>query len=178
MNVTLIGMPGSGKSTVGKYLSEMLGFYFLDTDKYIEDAFGMRLQEVVDTTGCTFGTVEETKTIEATGGAVDTVIATGGSIVYSNRAMQHLSDTSLIVFLDVPERVLIERIMKQGPRGIDYRGHSDFHGLFLARRALYQRWADIVLFGVQTAENTAASIAAIAQTFMSLEAMADECPAE
>ena len=89
MNIILIGMPGSGKSTVGVVLAKLLGMHFCDTDLVLQQHCGKKLQEIIRTEGDAAFFRHEAEVL-ATLEARDTVIATGGSAVYADRAMQHL----------------------------------------------------------------------------------------
>jgi shikimate kinase len=100
-NIILIGMPAVGKSTIGILLAKRLGRYFLDTDVFIQAVVGRTLQEIIDTEGlekfCRLE-AEHISCIDRT----NCVIATGGSVVYSDDAMTHLKETGQIVYLDLP----------------------------------------------------------------------------
>ena len=89
MNVILIGMPGSGKSTVGVVLAKLLGLHFCDTDLVLQQHCGKKLQEIIRTEGDAAFFRHEEEVLAALD-VQNTVIATGGSAVYSDRAMQHL----------------------------------------------------------------------------------------
>ncbi|MBW2519136.1 MAG: AAA family ATPase, partial [Deltaproteobacteria bacterium] len=99
LNITLIGMPGAGKSTVGVVLAKRLGYHFLDTDLLIQAEVGQRLQEIIYKRG-----MDRFKALEKhllCGLQVrQTVIATGGSAIYSGKAMAHLQSLGQIVYLD------------------------------------------------------------------------------
>ena len=95
-NVILIGMPGSGKSTVGVLLAKLLGYAFLDSDLLIQQRAGKRLFEILRDDGAeAFARLEEE--VNAGLDVHRTVIATGGSAVYSDRAMAHLRSIGTVV---------------------------------------------------------------------------------
>lgn len=157
--VTLIGMPGSGKSAVGKIVAERLGWSFVDTDHCIEERFGCSLQELVDRVGSeAFHEIEE-ETVLLLDPAERTVIATGGSVVYSDAAMQHLASISRVVFLDVPVRVLERHISLDAPRGIVGMSGGGIDALNEQRFPLYRKYAHmVVLLDAETSEEAAANV--------------------
>lgn len=143
-NLTLIGMPGAGKSTVGVILAKILGMDFVDTDVLIQVRQGKTLQRIIDESGhLRLRAIEEE---EVLGLAVKHhVIATGGSVVYSERAMAHLLDISRVVFLDVGLEKLQRRIHNFASRGIAKAPNQSFRDLFAERRQLYRKYAEIIV---------------------------------
>lgn len=145
-HLTLIGMPGSGKSAVGRILARRLGWKFIDTDRVIENNFGMKLQAVVDRLGAeAFGLVEE-ETVLKLDAEEQTVISTGGSVVYSDSAMRHLASISTVVFLDLPVEAIRRHISGEAPRGIV--GMNEGGGLkelYEQRFPLYRKHAHVVV---------------------------------
>jgi shikimate kinase len=140
--VTLIGMPGAGKSTVGVLLSKRLALGFIDSDLLIQVREAKPLQKVLDDEGYLgLRAIEEAVllTVEPRGN----VIATGGSAVYSDAAMRHLASGSCVVWLDVPLTELRTRIRDYETRGISRRPDQDFSELFAERQALYSRHSDL-----------------------------------
>jgi shikimate kinase len=116
-NIVLIGMPGAGKSTVGVVLAKRLGFDFLDTDVLIQARQGRRLQEIINSEGLlAFRQIEEAALISLP--CRHTVIATGGSAVYSEAGMGALKAYGTIVFLDIPLEDLMLRICDMDTRGM------------------------------------------------------------
>lgn len=143
--LTLIGMPGSGKSAVGRIIAKRLGWEFIDTDLRIERRFGKKLQAVVDELDLEeFGRVEE-ETVLALAPEGPAVISTGGSVVYSEPAMRHLASFSTIVFLALPIHKLHERIAQEAPRGIVGLSEGGLDELYERRFALYRKYADHVV---------------------------------
>ena len=157
--LTLIGMPGSGKSAVGKIIAARLGWKFLDTDKAIEERHGMPLQTLIDTVGDgPFRRLEE-ETVLDLATAEPAVISTGGSVVYSDAAMLHLAALSTIVFLDVTIAAIRAHIESEAPRGIVGLTAGGLEELFKERLPLYRRYADVIVtFGTETPEEAAAKI--------------------
>ncbi len=143
-NIILIGMPGSGKSTVGVILAKQYCKAFLDTDVLIQTRSGKTLQEIVDREGyLALRELEEKVLLDLR--IKEAVIATGGSAVYSDRAMAHLKKDGLAVFLDAGLPTLRSRVAYFGSRGLAKRPDQTFEELFTERRPLYQRYADITV---------------------------------
>lgn len=145
-NLVLIGMPGSGKSTVGVLLAKATGKGFVDTDLLIQSETGTSLQTIVNTRGYEALRDEEERVL-STLAVSNHVIATGGSAVYSEKAMEHLRQDSLIVFLDVSLESVRQRIGDFSLRGISKRPDQTLDDLFNERLALYQRYADLIIDG-------------------------------
>ena len=140
-NLVFIGNPGVGKSTLGKQVAEALGLEFLDTDDLIEERQGCVLQDIVDQQGYqALRRLEEDVLLGVD--AHRTVIATGGSAVYSTAAMSHLRQRGTLVWLRADAEVLAERIGDAGRRGLAKPGHQSLDDLFRERNALYARWAE------------------------------------
>jgi len=143
-SVILIGMPGAGKSTIGVLLAKELGLGFVDTDLLIQIREGRALQKILDTTGyLNLRHIEEEVLLELD--CRDEVIATGGSVVYSEPGMAHLKRYGPAIYLDVPLEVLHRRIHNYDTRGIARRPDQSFADLFAERTALYQRYADLTI---------------------------------
>lgn len=143
-NVVLIGMPGSGKSTVGVLLAKRLGLGFIDTDLLIQEHAGRTLQDIVDEDGYqTLRRIEEQVLLKLD--VRRQVISTGGSAVYSQPAMEHLKADGVVVFLDIPLETVLERIGDYSARGISRRPDQSLEDLFAERLELYCRAADVVI---------------------------------
>lgn len=145
-NLTLIGMPGAGKSTVGVILAKELSFGFIDTDILIQTHRQKSLQRILDESGhLELRRIEEEEILKLN--VERQVIATGGSAVYSDQAMAHLRRISRIVFIDVEFTEIGRRIKNFASRGIAKAPEQSFHDLFLERQALYRRHADLRVDG-------------------------------
>lgn len=143
-NIVLIGMPGVGKSTVGVLLAKALSRQFLDTDVHIQAREGCTLQRLIDTRGLSaFCELEQRHILglDVSG----TVIATGGSVVYSAAAMEHLGRGGRIVHLRLDLPRLSRRITNQATRGIVIEPGQSLEGLYRQRRALYEQYAQLSL---------------------------------
>jgi shikimate kinase len=145
-NVVLIGMPASGKSTVGVLLAKALGCGFVDTDILIQSGENLRLDEIIRRRGVDGFRQTEGEWICRL--AVDRhVIATGGSAVYCPSAMDHLAASGVVVFLDVPFAELEQRLGDLDARGVLYAPGQNLADLHKERLPLYRRWADITIDG-------------------------------
>lgn len=143
-NIILIGMPGSGKSTVGVILAKLTGLDFIDTDILIQTAAGRSLQDIVDADGhMELRRIEEEILLGIS--CSGHVIATGGSAAYSDRAMNHLRSDGIIVFLDVDITTLESRVNDFTTRGLAKRPDQTFADLFDERVSLYAKYADITV---------------------------------
>jgi len=143
-NVVLIGMPGSGKSTLGLALAQLLDLAFFDCDEYIERREGQTLQQIIDNRGVDeFKKIEEARILEIN--LQRHVIATGGSIVYYPKVMNHLRTSSVFVFLNTPFDEIYARLDDASQRGIVGLKTNKLHVLFQERQPLYFRYADIVI---------------------------------
>jgi shikimate kinase len=143
-NLILIGMPGAGKSTVGVILAKQTSRDFVDTDVLIQTSQGRTLQNIVDTNGyAVLRKIEEDVLLGLS--VQNCVIATGGSAVYSDRAMAHLKSHGLVIFLDVELPALESRIHDFLTRGLAKRPDQDLAGLFHERLTLYTKYADITI---------------------------------
>lgn len=142
MNITLIGMAGAGKSTVGKVLAKSLGYTFLDVDRLITEKAGVPLQVLIDKQGDLALIKFEEEAILNLGHMENCVISPGGSVIYSEKAMEHLKKISKIVFLDAPFRSIVKRIPNARKRGIVGLRDRSLKELFEERMILYQKYAD------------------------------------
>jgi shikimate kinase len=144
MNITLIGMAGSGKSYVGEKLAAALGYSFVDTDKTLESRLGAPLQEILDSVGEELFLKAEADEIVMLGDIADTVLAPGGSVVYSLRAVEFLTSHSRIVHIKaLPD--LIESRIDVTTRGIVGLSGKSFGDLEAERRALYEKVAEFTI---------------------------------
>ena len=143
-NITLIGMPASGKSTVGVLLAKRLGFSFLDVDLMIQEKTGKLLKEIIAQEGMEgFLRVEER--INQTIQAVHTVIAPGGSVIYGPKAMKHLKDISQIVYLKLSYEEVVRRLGDLTDRGVAVREGMTLRDLYQERVPLYESYADLTI---------------------------------
>lgn len=150
-NIILIGMPGSGKSTLGVLLAKAIGYSFTDTDLIISRRAGKPLQAILDRDGLErFLELEE-----AVGEQLEcdhTVVATGGSMVLSERAMAHLQAIGTVVYIHVPLAEIERRVKNIRTRGIAFHKNETLADVFRQRTPLYERYAQV------TAESDSADI--------------------
>lgn len=144
-SVILIGMPGCGKSTVGVLLAKALLYSFIDTDLLIQQREGKPLQALVNSLGIDgFCRIEE-DVVSSVCAADSTVIATGGSVVYSESAMQHLKRLGKVVYLKLTADEIVRRVKNIKTRGIVMHGGQTLEGLYNERVPLYEKYADITV---------------------------------
>lgn len=141
-NIVLIGMPGVGKSTVGVILAKMIGYQFTDADLLIQKQEGKLLQEIIAEKG-TDGFIEIEERVNASIEASHTIIATGGSVVYGKKAMEHLSCIGTVVYLKVPYDTLEKRLEDIKGRGVVLKEGQTLRTLYDERTPLYEKYADI-----------------------------------
>ncbi len=147
MIFTLIGMPGSGKSCMGKYISNKMKLPLIDTDKMIEKRFGKKLQLILDELGVVeFRRVEEEVLLSVScDEGKDYILSTGGSAVYSERGMLHLKSLGKIIYLYCSSETIIDRIDNPTDRGIVLKPGQSLIDLYYERIPLYERYADFTI---------------------------------
>ena len=143
-NVTLIGMPGSGKSTVGVLLAKFLGYGFLDVDLVIQQQQDALLQEILDCRGvAAFLDAEEQAVLGLQ--CDEHVIAPGGSAVCRERAALHLKELGPVVYLRVELEELQRRIQNLSTRGIAMEPGQTLADVMAMRAPLYDKYADLII---------------------------------
>lgn len=143
-NIVLIGMPGSGKSTIGIILAKLAAKNFIDTDVLIQLEENRTLQDIVDSEGhMALRKIEERVLLGVN--HRDHIIATGGSAAYSDKAMRHLQKDGLIIFLNADLPCLRSRIRNYDTRGLAKRPEQSFQDLFDERFELYSKYSDITV---------------------------------
>ena len=143
-NITLIGMPGSGKSTVGVVLAKVLGYHFLDADLLIQAQQGALLQELLDAHG-TEAFLDMERDAICSIDCHRTVIAPGGSCVLREASMAHLKSLGKIVYLRLGLSELDHRITNLDSRGIAFAPGQGLADVYAQRAPLYERWADLTV---------------------------------
>lgn len=137
-------MPGSGKSTVGVLLAKELRKEFVDTDLLIQTRTGRGLQDILDQDGIPgFLALEEAAILQFQPKAM--VVATGGSVIYSTSAMEHLSHQGIFVYLDCPVPALERRLSNLDSRGVIRSPGQSVEELYRERDPLYRAWAEMVV---------------------------------
>jgi shikimate kinase len=157
-NVALIGMPGSGKSTIGVLLAKQSGRNFIDTDVIIQASQGRSLQDIVDQDGyMALRRIEEETLLRIS--VYDHVIATGGSCVYSEAAMTHLKANGVVLFLDADPAILKARIRDFATRGLAKAPDQSLDDLYKERMPLYRKYGEVVIHcGILTHEEVCGRI--------------------
>lgn len=143
-NITLIGMPGAGKSTLGVVLAKVLGYQFLDSDLLIQKEEKRKLSQIIQEDGIDgFKLIEDR--VNASIKAEETVIATGGSVVYCENAMEHLKSIGKVVYLKLSYSTISKRLGDLKGRGVVLKDGQDLQSLYDERIPLYEKYADIVI---------------------------------
>ena len=143
-NIVLIGMPASGKSTVGVILAKVLGMDFIDADLVIQKKTGKLLSEIIADKGVD-GFIQTENEINSQIEAVNAVIATGGSAVYGKEEMEHLGKDGIIFYLKVAFEELSERLGNIKERGVVVREGQTLKNLYDERVVLYEKYADATI---------------------------------
>ncbi len=143
-NIVLIGMPGAGKSTVGVLLAKTRLMSFVDTDLLIQEKFRKSLSDIIREEGTEkFLAIENDVVCE--NDFVNTVVATGGSVVFGKEAMEKLKKNGTVVYLKVSVSELEKRVNNIHTRGIAMKEGSSLGEIYLERKELYEKYADFVL---------------------------------
>lgn len=143
-NITLIGMPGVGKSTLGVVLAKVLGYQFIDADLLIQKAEKRKLSVIIEQEGPEgFKKIENR--INASIEAENTVISTGGSVVYCEEAMEHLKSIGKVVYLKLSLKPLSRRLGNLKGRGVLLKEGQTLRDLYRERIPLYEKYADITV---------------------------------
>lgn len=143
-NITLIGMPASGKSTVGVLLAKRLGFSFVDVDIVIQEKTGRLLKEIIAQEG-TEGFLRIEDRINQELDVRRSVIAPGGSVIYGEQAMAHLKEISTVVYLRLSYQSVRRRLGNLKDRGVALKDGMTLRDLYNERIPLYERYADITV---------------------------------
>ena len=137
-------MCGAGKSTVGVILAKIIGAKFIDTDIIIQSAENKSLQSLIDDAGLeNFCQLEEKYILDIN--TENTVIATGGSVVYSPKAMAHLKSIGQVIHLDLDFETIQKRVTNLYTRGVVMAANQTLNDLFEKRQPLYQKYADLTI---------------------------------
>lgn len=163
-NIVLIGMPGTGKSTVGRALAARLGYGFVDLDDLIVERAGKTLPQILRQDGLeAFYALEE-----AVGTSLDqenTVVATGGSMVLYPAAMEHLRKNGVAVWLETPLSQIDDRMPEDlTDRGIAAPAGMTLRQIYEERQPLYAQYADVIAVSLEGAEETAQQVLSLLRT--------------
>lgn len=143
-NIVFIGMPGSGKSTIGSIISKRLDMSFIDTDNLIKEKHGQTLQGILNNNGAEelLGT-EERVILDLN--LKNFVVSTGGSAVCSEQAIKHLKGNGTVIYLKSDYDEIEKRIRNINTRGIVFKKDQDLKSLYYERLPLYEKYADITI---------------------------------
>lgn len=137
-------MPGAGKSTLGVVLAKVLGYQFLDSDLLIQKEEKRKLSAIIAEEGIE-GFKEIEDRVNASIEAEETIIATGGSVVYCEKAMEHLQSIGRVVYLKLSYKTISKRLGDLKGRGVVLKEGQTLKGLYDERTPLYEKYADIVI---------------------------------
>ncbi|MGN0585531.1 MAG: shikimate kinase [Ruminococcus sp.] len=140
----MIGMPGSGKSTLGRILAENIGYKYVDTDNLIMNHYNKPLKKLIEELGVE-GFIKAEGEILSQVNADKTVIATGGSAVYSRNGMEHLKTLGKVIYLCYSLEDIESRVGNLIARGVVCRNCRTLRELFEQRRPYYEEYADITV---------------------------------
>ena len=143
-NIILIGMPGVGKSTIGVIAAKQLGYQFVDADLLIQQQEKRLLHEIISEEGVD-GFLEIENRVNASIQTEGAVIATGGSVIYGQEAMEHLSSIGTVVYLKLPYPELKRRLRNLKDRGVVLKDGQTLQDLYDERTPLYEKYADIIV---------------------------------
>jgi shikimate kinase len=143
-NIILIGMPSAGKSTVGIIVAKHRGMSFVDTDVLIQTEQGRLLQDILNNDGIdTFLKVEESAVLSLY--CSNTVIATGGSVIYSGKAMDYLKKNGVVIYLSIDMNTINKRLRNLKTRGVVLGPGQSLEDIYHKRKPLYEKYADIII---------------------------------
>lgn len=143
-NIVLIGMPGAGKSTVGVVLAKVVGHRFVDSDLVIQETYGKLLHELITEHGLD-GFLEIENQVNAGLDMEKSIIATGGSVIYGEEAMEHLKEIGLVVYLKLSLDSIADRLGDLQQRGVALKEGWGLRELYEERVPLYEKYADLVI---------------------------------
>ncbi|VVU94949.1 Shikimate kinase [seawater metagenome] len=146
-NITLIGMSGAGKSYLGEQLKEKNNFKFIDTDSIIEKEHGKKLENIIKDIGNKkFLEIEEEIILNLNG--IQNIFSTGGSVVYSEKAMKYLKSISNVIFINTPLEILVNRVQNEAEmskRGMVFKDGQSFKDVYNERLHLYKMYSDFTI---------------------------------
>lgn len=155
--VSLIGMPGVGKSTVGVILAKLCGLGFCDTDLAIQQRRGASLQEILEQYGNQgFRRIEQEVLLEVS--VADAVVSTGGSVIFSDAVMARLKAAGPVVYLQADLATLEQRVAANPLRGIAREGSQTYADVYAERCPIYERHADVMVDAVDGSADQVAAV--------------------
>ena len=157
VNISLIGMPGAGKTTIAKLLAAQLNLEFVDSDHLIEKRNDQSIQNILDSEGHIELRLKEEEVILSCP-LNNTILATGGSAVYSDKAMSYLNDNSIVVYLDIPISLVMQRVGDYSNRGFAEPNGKSPQDVFNQRTVLYKKWCHITIDGTYDVDTVVKNI--------------------
>lgn len=152
-NITLIGMPASGKSSVGVVLAKRLGKSFVDVDIVIQEQYGMKLKEIIAKYGQDgFRQIEDE--VNAKLQVENSIISPGGSVIYGEKAMENLKNISTVIYLELSYNAIKSRLGDLNERGVTLKKGQTLKSLYNERVPLYKKYADITVNEMKKSLNT------------------------
>ncbi|QHQ60374.1 shikimate kinase [Anaerocolumna sedimenticola] len=145
-NIVLIGMPGAGKSTIGIILAKVLGYNFLDSDLLIQEQEQCLLRDIIEKHGLD-GFIAVENQVNRDIRTTNTVIATGGSIIYGTEAINHLRDIGIVVYIKLSLETIDDRLGNIKQRGVVFKEGQTLKSLYEERCPLYEKYAHIIIDG-------------------------------
>ena len=143
-NIVLIGMPSAGKSTVGVVLAKTLGMNFIDSDLVIQEKTGRLLQDIINEDGIDdFLKIEENSILSLK--FKNTIIATGGSVIFCDKAIEHLKLEGIVVYLKVEFQEIVKRLDNITTRGVVLANGYSLKDMYNERVPLYEKYSDILI---------------------------------
>tara|TARA_Y100000590_G_scaffold109391_2_gene124723 strand:+ start:11799 stop:12299 length:501 start_codon:yes stop_codon:yes gene_type:complete len=143
-SISLIGMAGAGKSSIGKKLAKHLEFHFVDSDLLIEEKYGKSLQDILNQNGNKkFKEIEENTLLSVEFNQI--VLATGGSAVFCDNAMEYIKGNSKVIYLEVPYEDILSRVSNFSERGLLKRLDQTIQEAYKEREGLYEQCADYIV---------------------------------
>lgn len=143
-NLILIGMPASGKSTVGVILAKVMKYHFVDTDLLLQEETDRTLVEIIDERGLE-GFLQLENTLVSALDCRRSVIATGGSVIYGKEAMENMKRLGTVIYLKHRYEVINSRLTNITTRGVAMQQGETLRDLYHKRTPLYEAYADITL---------------------------------
>ena len=144
MSIILIGMPSCGKSTLGVLLAKRLGYRFIDSDLLIQEREGKLLHEIISEKGV-WGFIDIENEVNSSILEEKAVIATGGSVIYGDGAMENLKKLGKVVYLKIPYEEMCRRLGDFSHRGVIMRKGNTLREMYDERAPLYEKYADITV---------------------------------
>lgn len=157
INISLIGMPGAGKTTIAKLLATKLNLEFIDSDHLIEKRNDQSIQNILDSEGHAELRLKEEEIILSCS-LDNTILATGGSAVYSDKAMSYLNNNSIVVYLDIPISLVMQRVGDYSNRGFAEPNGKSPQDVFNQRTILYKKWCHLMIDGTYDINTVAENI--------------------